>query len=131
MLNIDPSEPLSRFILNKNDYRSDGTVRHRLFLPSPKTAQTSVFRIVGLSENAIWEIGDNEVAQKRKPPLSLIGRADISTQQVLKTGLHIDVDDIPPRHANIIDWPIEPSAQRLIAMELAENAQLHLKNEKN
>ena len=126
MVNVDPDEPLARFILNKGDYRSDGTVRHRIFLPSPKTGQTSVFRIFGLSENAIWEIGDNEVAQKRRPPLSLIGRADIFIRQVLTTGLHIDADDIPPRHANITNWPIEQSAQRLSAMELAGMAQLYL-----
>lgn len=127
MVNVEPAEPLARFILNKGDYRADGTVRHRIFLPSPKTGQTSVFRIFGLSENAIWVIGDKEVAQKRKPPLSLIGRADIFVRQVLNTGLHIDADDIPPRHANIANWPIEQSAQRLIAMELAGMAQLHLK----
>ncbi len=127
MDNIDPAESLARFILNKSDYRADGTVRHRIFLPSPKTGQTSVFRIGGLSENAIWGIGDNEVALKRKPPLSLIGRADIFVRQVLNTGLHIDADYIPPRHANIANWPIEQSVQRLIAMELAGMAQLYLK----
>jgi len=127
LVNVDPAEPLARFIINKGDYRADGTVRHRIFLPSPKTGQTSVFRIFGLSENAIWGIGDNEVAQKRKPPLSLIGRADIFVRQVLKTGLHIDADDIPQRHANITNWPIEQSAQRLIAMELAGMAHLYLK----
>ncbi len=126
MVNVDPAEPLARFILNKGDYRADGTVRHRLFLPAPKTGQTSVFRIFGLSENAIWGIGDNEVAQKR-PPLSLIGRADIFVRQVLNTGLHIDADDIPPRHANISNWPTEQSAKRLIAIELSGMAQLHLK----
>jgi len=124
---VDPAEPIARFVLSKNDYRSDGTVRHRLFLPSPKTRQTSVFRIAGLSENQIWEIGDNEVVQKRRPPLSLTGRADLLVRQVLTTGLHIDADDIPPRHANITNWPIEQSAQRLIAMELAGMAQLYLK----
>ena len=127
MVNVDPDEPLARFILNKGDYRADGTVRHRIFLPSPKTGQTSVFRIFGLSENAIYEMGDNEVAQKRRPPLSLIGRADIVVQQVLKKGLQIDADDIPPRHANITSWPVEQSAQRLIAMELAGMAHLYLK----
>lgn len=127
MVNVDPAEPLARFILNKSDYRADGTVRHCIFLPSPKTGQTSVFRIFGLSENAVWQMGDNEVAQKRKPPLSLIGRADIFVREVLNTGLSIDADDIPPHHANITNWPMEQSAQRLIAMELAENAQLHLR----
>ncbi len=127
MVNVEPDEPLARFIINKGDYRADGTVRHRIFLPSPKTRQTSVFRIFGLSENAIWEIGDIEVAQKRNPPLSLKGRADIFVRQVLKTGLSIDADDIPPRHANITNWPTEQSAQRLIAMELAGMAQLRLK----
>jgi len=36
-------------------------------------------------------------------------------------------DNNPPRHANIINWPAEKSEQKLIAIELAENSQLHLK----
>ena len=93
-------------------------------MPSPH-GETSVFCISDLSDNEIWNIGDCEVAQKRGLPL--LGRADISAFHILKQNLKLIQDNIPPRHANIVGWPPEKSEQKLIAIELAENAQLYLK----
>lgn len=87
----------------------------------PEDRRLSVFRISGLQENEVWSIGDSLRAQ----PLS--GRADISAMSVLESGLLIDADDIPPRHANITGWPEEASAIKLKAIELAEKASLRLK----
>jgi len=72
----------------------------------------------------VWEIG-NAVGTERE--LTLLARADIKVSSVTKTGLEIDADDIPPRHANIVDWPAEDSEIKLRAIELAEKAQLHMK----
>lgn len=93
-------------------------------MPAPN-GKTSVFRISSLSENEIWEIGSREVAQKRGIPL--LGRADISAFHIMDNNLKLILDNNPPRHANITGWSSEKSEQKLIAMELAENAQLHLK----
>jgi hypothetical protein len=93
-------------------------------MPAPN-GETSVFRISNLSDNEIWEIGTSEVAQKRGLPL--LGRADISAFHVFDKNLKVIPDNKPPRHANIVGWPEEKSEQKLIAMELAENAQLHLR----
>lgn len=121
---VDPGENLARYILHKSHFSSQQKrVKYAVFMPAP-TGETSVFRISNLSEDEIWEIGRRDVAQKREMPL--LGRADISAFYVFNKNLKIIPDNIPPRHANIIGWPEEKSAQKLIAMELAENARLHL-----
>lgn len=84
-----------------------------------------MFRISSLSDNEIWEIGDSEVSQKRGSPL--LGRADISAFHVFDKKLKVIPDNNPPLHANIVGWPEEKSKQKLIAMELAESAQLYLR----
>lgn len=84
----------------------------------------SVFCVSGLSENAIWEIGENVGNQSDR---KLLGRADIAALPVYDAGLSIDRNDIPFRHANIIGWPDEDSAIKLAAIELAQKAELSLK----
>lgn len=122
---INPEENLARYILQKNQFSSvNQRVKYSTFMPAPN-GETSVFRISTLSTNEIWKIGDSEVAQKRG--LHLLARADIAASHIIKVNLKIIPDNIPPRHANIVGWPEEKSARMSIALELAKNAQLHLK----
>lgn len=112
---------MARYIFSKNQIKiSDHTVKYSAFIP-PRDGLLSVFRISGLQENQIWEVGCGLRL------LPLLGRADIKASAVTKTGLSIDADDIPPRHANIFGWPAESSAIKLKAIELAEKAELYLK----
>jgi hypothetical protein len=121
---VDPTETLARFLYHKNQYRpSDQTVKYAAFIP-PENKRLSIFRIFSLSENKIWELGDN----LRSVPS--LGRADFKTESVSAAGLTIEVDDIPARHANIVDWPAESSAIKLKALLLAEKALLRLKEGK-
>ena len=118
---VDPVETLARFLYTKNHYRSlDQTVKHAAFMP-PGSKRLSVFRIHDLQENEVWSLGDT---LRTEPPL---GRADIKALDVAETGLTVDADDIPPRHANIIGWPDESSEIKLKALVLAEKALLRLK----
>lgn len=122
---VRPEENLARYILHKSLFSIlHKRVKYGAFLPAPN-GETSVFRISNLSDNEVWDIGDKEVAQKRG--MLVLGRADILAFHVLQRRLRIIPDDNPPRHANIVGWPEEKSEQKLIAMELAENAQLYLK----
>jgi len=93
----------------------------------PANLKLSVYRTDKLSELDIWRIGEKRVAGKAKPPRNLHGRADIKALQVVETGLQIIPDNVPPRHANIIDWPDEKSEIIEIALELAANASLALR----
>jgi len=124
---IDPSETLSRFIFQKSQYKtSDNTVRYTAFIPSSKNGETSVFCTSDIHDEKIWNIG-REVSVKRGKPV--LGRADIVADVVMSQDLEINSSEPPERHANIIGWPDERSKQKLIALELAEEAQLHLKSE--
>lgn len=122
---IRSSEPLARFITQKSYYRpSDKTVRHNTFMPN-RNGQTSVYRIIDLNEPEIFEIGQRFVAEKLNK--SLLGRADITALKITEKDLRVvSAPDPHPRHANIVDWPEEREKNRLIALELAAEAELHL-----
>jgi hypothetical protein len=122
---VSPSEAVARFITQKTYYRSsDGTVRHNAFMPY-KHKETSVYRIIDLDDDKVFEIGRRFVADVMNFPL--LGRADIVVSKILEKDLRVEPNPIPhPRHANIVDWPEEISKHRLIAIELAAEAELHL-----
>ncbi len=118
---ITLSEILSRFVLKKDWYRpSDNSVRYAAFLPNPKNGETSVFRISGISDEEVWDIGNREVVKDPNRPI--LGRADISASVVVAKGLEVSPSVPPERHANIVGWPTEKSKQKLIAIELAADA---------
>jgi hypothetical protein len=118
---VTPSEVLSRFIMQTNWYRlSDNRVRYAAFMPNPKNGETSVYRISGISDREVWEIGDREVGLRRDKPI--LGRADIGASFVITKGLNVVPSEPPIRHANIIGWPEQKSEQRLVAIELAAEA---------
>jgi hypothetical protein len=122
---VKSDENLSRYIIQSNQIRtSDKTVKYTAFMPAPN-GKTSVFRTSGLQEEDIWEIGNNVAVQRQR---NLYGRAEVAAGQVFDVGLHIEADDVPPRHANLTDWPDESSKQMAIALELEASAQLHLRN---
>ena len=125
---VDLSEILARFILQRNWYRpSDNTVKYAAFIPNPKNMETSVFRITGISDEQVWLIGEREVATKRGKPV--LGRADIKVYDVVSQDLKVYSAEPPERHANITGWPKEKSAQKLIAIKLAEKARFIKKSE--
>ncbi|WP_126457164.1 hypothetical protein [Sulfuriflexus mobilis] len=128
-LTIAHREPISRYIFNKRHFRRlKGTVEYGAFLPNPKNNETSVFRVKGLSEDRIWNIGFNHVAKDRIE--SLKSRADI-----LSTDISILSDNVlsvvketssHKLHANIVGWPSEDHEQIMLATELANESKLVL-----
>lgn len=122
---VDPHELLARFLTHRTQFsRQNKRVRTVAFMP-PADLRLSVFRVEGLDNNKIWQIGEKKVVSQSGK--TLYGRAEIRAQLVEKTGLSIDPDNNPPRHANIIGWPLEKNEQKLIALELAKEATLELR----
>lgn len=122
---VSPEEVLARYIFSRDCFSpANDRVKYSAFLPAPDL-KTSVFRVSGLTPDEIWHIGDSKVAPMREKPL--LARADISAKVVLSNGLDIEPDNDPRRHANIYKWPSEKSEQKLIAIELANKADLHTK----
>ena len=124
---ILPTEWLTRYIFRKFYNKVDDTVEYAAFIPPRGSNTTSVFRICGLDSANIWEIGKTAAGKRRKE--SLKGRADILTSDVHGAGLNVQGMPEPhPRHADIIGWPMEESAQKLRAIKLASKATLYLLN---
>lgn len=124
---ISPLEAITRYIFSEGHYaKTTGRVKYNAFWP--KKGETSVFRIANLSDNQIWNIGENYVA-----PISsrtLRARGDIVASDVFDEDLEIKPDTRKHRlHANIVAWPLEePDKIRFLATNLADKAQLHLKS---
>ena len=92
-----------------------------------QNGEVSVYRTKDLTCQQINEIGQLHVAEIQNK--KLLGRAEIVTSSILKQDLKIEADTEPhPRHANIIGWPTDKSKHKMIAIELAAEAQLHLIN---
>lgn len=118
---VADEEQLARFVLFSNWVRSSNqTVKPDAFIPHPYP-DLSVTRHCELSEEAIWRVGQN-VADAR--PATLYGRADINAVTVQQQNLKIVSAPTAsnPNHANIVDWPANKPAQKIIALELAANS---------
>ena len=101
---INPTERLSRFIVNKNEFRrSNRTVKFKAFLP-PKNKRLSVYRTLTLSEDDIWSIGSEFVAKPRGK--TLYGRADLLAQTVYALKQKVEPETSQHcLHADVIAWP--------------------------
>ena len=92
--------------------------------PNTQALETSVFDISDLATPAVWKIGQEEIASKRAGR-RLHARADFEAGDVTDQQLEIVTDNIPPRHALIVNWPDHKSDQMMKALELARKAALH------
>ena len=99
-------------------------MKGRAFEPSKIDKSTSVFRIQGLTNDRIWGIGSKYVAIPQNR--NLHARADIAARVINRSNLRIQPKEPPPRHASIIDWPVEKHLKISIAQELAAEASLRL-----
>ena len=128
---VGQEESLGRYLTQRDHFsRPDNAVRPRAFMPPP-SLRLSVFRIDGLSTEAVWDIGQREVINTMsQPSRTLYGMADIKVLSVQENNLVVDPDKTPVRHANIVGWPEGPenkARRKSIAQELAADARLVLK----
>ncbi len=116
---VDPSVTVSRFLI-KRDIRQDTGIRHNAFLPPESNLKVSVFRILELSEQAIWALAVEHVEPSRGP---VIGRGDLVVLTILEECLRVTPDQDPAsRHADIVNWPENRDARATIAKVLAAKA---------
>lgn len=123
--NPGDAEPLTRFIVSTSQFsRMSERVKPNVFMPPPDY-RLSVFVVSGLAEATIWDLGVTHVTGPRSKALP--ARADIDVGVVRNERLNLDVDNVPLRHANVIDWPAEKSQQLIIATVLAEASRLSIR----
>lgn len=113
-------ELLSRFILYSSWIREDATVRPEAFIPY-KFVDLSVTRHLGISRSIVWELG-RSVAEARA--LTLYGSAELRASTIKRHPILSLVPTAEPRnHVNIVNFPADKPAQKMIALELAASAQ--------
>lgn len=95
---------LARFALESKRLTTTGA-KPKLFEPN-KGLELSVFDVGGLSFEEIRQLGI-DVAKMHPTAERLYGWGEIDAAAVHETGLRIERDDDPPRHANIAGWPDE------------------------
>ena len=101
---------------------SENKVKYSAFIP-PQSLKLSVYRISGIQNQEIWNMGNEYVAKPQSK--TVLGRADILASEVLNLGegLSLEPDPKPhPRHANITGWAVDKSKQKLVAIKLADKA---------
>ena len=124
--NAEPSEPLSRFIDESSKYRrSPPEAKGDAFEPSKRDGTTSVFRVLGLAEEEIWELAVTQVAPYRGK--RTLARAEINASRVWEVGLNLECDNDPPRHAAIAGWPEQKNERINKAQELARLSRLRIR----
>jgi hypothetical protein len=123
---VQPHEPLSRFVLSKRLLKqSRSRVSPQVFAPSTKTKITSIYRILGCSEEEIWAIGDRYVTDLHPEHKPVLARADLEAEKVTKIGLKIIPCPRPhPRHADVTEWPQEEHLALMKATALANSSVL-------
>ncbi len=97
----------SRFLRQEgNEFiASTQRIRYPAFMPNWETEPVtgkrflskSIFNVDSLSEPDIWTL-----AQTHVPTVK--ARGDIQQNDIVKIGLRVDQNNIPSRHANILDW---------------------------
>lgn len=120
---VAANEQIARYILSKRYFSiSNRTVKYGAYLPAPN-GETSVYRISNIAEEEIWDIGRKYVAGPSKRTLH--ARGDTTAIAITKTGLDIAPEATPhPLHANIVNWPTEKDEQKMLAVEIANEATL-------
>ena len=118
---ITSDEWLARFIHYQKYIRQDRTVRADAFIPHPYP-DLSVTRHLQLSEAELWRIGDDVARQINR---TLHGRVDAQVFVFQRQQLQLVADPVlpeNPNHANVIGWPPEKPAQKIIAQQIAAAA---------
>jgi hypothetical protein len=118
---MGPSDPFTRFLTSKSHFsRRDEAVRTRAFLPRGEDHAVSVFGTEGLTPDGVWNLADLWLSEVRR----IFGRGDFRVHDVELAGLRLLRDDVPDRHANIVDWPEGKDDRIALAQELADAAVL-------
>jgi hypothetical protein len=118
---VETGERLSRYILQKSHVRQDNTLRADPFIPHPH-ADLSVTRHLELDAKAIWDNGEDVARQTGK---ALHGRAENLAGAYQGQSLSVVAAPVAGNrnHANVIGWPADKPAQKIIALEIAARSQ--------
>lgn len=115
---------ISRFIRSSKQFSiSNNRVKPSAFLPmynqNSLRYETSVFFIDDLCEEQVWSLGYLHIGDT-----IVKARADVEKNKMKPYKISVDFDNVPKRHANIVNWPEGKDEQKLIALQIAQIASL-------
>lgn len=121
---ITSEECLTRFIFQRSHFSPNkNRVKYAAFMPP--NGEISAYRISGIEDTEIWDIGLLVVAPVSQRELR--ARADFLASHAFDNNLSVLPDTrIHPRHANVVNWPKKESERKLIAIKLAEQSELYI-----
>jgi hypothetical protein len=120
------NQELARFLCSRTHFSpTKRRVKYSAFLPSGNA--TSVFMVVGLTTDQVWELARTHVAKPSNRTVH--GCAYVGLEHVRRCRLEVDPDNSPPRHANIVGWPENKAERKSRAIDLAAKATLGLPND--
>lgn len=118
---------LARFLYSTSSHFSptSGRVKHGAFMPNRKDLSLSVFVLDGMTDTEMHSHGDRW-AQRSTEGFPK-GFASLPCVELSDHQLRMEVDNTPPRHANVVGFSAEKSEQMSVAQALAGAASLRLK----
>lgn len=115
---IKGEETLARFVMSSSHYNAHG-IKYTAYLPNPRNGETSVFRYAEKWAESLRAIGESAA---RNRGLQLHGTSLVLAQVVFDAMLRLVAVEPPPRHANIVGWPVlanDPARQKAAQKERA------------
>ena len=119
---VADNELLARFIVNSNEFRPDGNVTPKLFLPY-KRVELSVNRRREATSEETWAFGRRVAARREKV---LYGRAEIRASSCRIAPLDVvpnaiepdnpNHEDHNPNHADVVGFPPPPRKDEQISL---------------
>jgi hypothetical protein len=122
---VGDDEALTRFLVSSSHFTA-AVVKPAAFLPNPKAQMTtSVSRHGAEPREELIQIG-----RSLRPDRTLHAAAICRAAVVRSARLDVTSDEPPPRHANIVGWPVnadpifQKAAQLERALEIASQSRL-------
>lgn len=105
---VTDDEVSSHFFYSSGGKFKNGQVLYGAFFPpvTLRPVQLSVFRIQFLTDDKVWELGDEFVGPRGDSAIK--ARADIQVRVFRSQKLTVEASEPPPRHADVLGWA-EPS----------------------
>jgi hypothetical protein len=115
---VEPNELLARYVVYSSHIRrSNSTLKPDAFMPHPHR-ELSVTRHVAATVEELWSIGERVAAASGK---ALHGRGDVGAKVCIDQNLAVKATPLAdnPNHADVVGWPADKPAQKMIAQEIA------------